>query len=97
MGGRSYGGGLLKLEPREAAVLPVPTPAVVRAHLDELLAAVPRCRELLSTGQRSTVQNEVDRILAPSLGTDEDALDEMRVVADTLHARRRARGKKERT
>lgn len=97
MVGRSYGGGLLKLEPREAAVLPVPTPAVVRAHLDELLAAVPRCRELLSTGQRSTVQNEVDRILAPSLGTDEDALDEMRVVADTLHARRRARGKKERT
>lgn len=97
MVGRSYGGGLLKLEPREAAVLPVPTPAVVRAHLDELLAAVPRCRELLSTGQRSTVQNEVDRILAPSLGTDDDALDEMRVVADTLHARRRARGKKERT
>jgi len=96
MVGRSYGGGLLKLEPREAAVLPVPTPAVVRAHLEELLAAVPRCRELLSTGQRNTVQNEIDRILAPSLGADDDALDEMRIVAHTLHARRRARGKKER-
>lgn len=96
MVGRSYGGGLLKLEPREAAVLPVPTPAVVRTHLDELLAAVPRCRELLATGQRSTVQHDVDRILAPSLGTDDDALDEMRTVAHTLHARRRARGKKER-
>lgn len=96
MVGRSYGGGLLKLEPREAAVLPVPTPAVVRAHLDELLAAVPRCRELLATGQRNTVQHQVDRILAHSLGTDDDALDEMRTVAQTLHARRRARGKKER-
>lgn len=96
MVGRSYGGGLLKLEPREAAVLPVPTPTVVRAHLDELLSAVPRCRELLATGQRNTVQNEVDRILAPSLAADEEALDEMRTVAHTLHARRRARGKKER-
>lgn len=96
MVGRSYGGGLLKLEPREAAVLPVPTPAVVRTHLDELLAAVPRCRQLLATGQRDTVQHEVDRILAPTLGTDDDALDEMRIVAHTLHARRRARGKKER-
>lgn len=94
--GRSYGGGLLKLEPREAAVLPVPSPSVVRAHLRELVDAVPRCRELLAAGHRDTVQRDVDDILAGALGASEDDLTEMRTVAHTLHARRRARGKKER-
>ena len=47
--GRSYGGGILKMEPREAAQLPVPSAAVLakawkhiagrRDHLDALLRA----------------------------------------------------------
>jgi hypothetical protein len=36
--GRAYGGGMLKLEPREADRLPVPSPAVLTAAKDRLPA-----------------------------------------------------------
>ncbi|MGH3627423.1 MAG: Eco57I restriction-modification methylase domain-containing protein, partial [Sciscionella sp.] len=36
--GRAYGGGMLKLEPREADVLPVPSPELARAHRAQLQA-----------------------------------------------------------
>ena len=32
--GRSYGGGILELEPREAELLPMPSPALVTPGLD---------------------------------------------------------------
>ena len=49
--GRAYGGGMLRLEPKEADLLPVPTPAVVAAVADQLRALRPRVAALLRGGQ----------------------------------------------
>jgi hypothetical protein len=94
--GRSYGGGLLKLEPREAAILPVPSPTIIRAHQNELSGLIQQARGLLAAGRRDDVQRLVDALLAPALGLDEHDLTEMSALATTLHARRRARGTRER-
>jgi len=48
--GRAYGGGMLKLEPREADRLPVPAPAVVAAAADVLEAARPAVLTALARG-----------------------------------------------
>ena len=61
--GRSYGGGILKLEPREADRLPVPSPALVAASRDELLAAKPQVAALLRTGKLHEAARTVDEIL----------------------------------
>ena len=61
--GRSYGGGLLKLEPREAARLPVPSTGLVARRARALKDFLPAARWLLTAGERERVRNEVDRIL----------------------------------
>ncbi len=48
--GRAYGGGMLKLEPREADLLPVPTPRVVQAARVGLAQRRRSVREALSRG-----------------------------------------------
>lgn len=77
--GRSYGGGLLKLEPREAARLPVPTP-------EALAARAPALRRL-PAGEATVA--EVDAVVLDGLSPAERAaLGEAR---RELAARRRAR------
>lgn len=61
--GRSYGGGILKLEPREAADWAMPSAAHIRAHADALAALKPRVTELLSAGELLEAVSEVDKIL----------------------------------
>lgn len=48
--GRAYGGGVLKLEPREADRWPMPDPALVAARVESLRAVRRRVRELLASG-----------------------------------------------
>lgn len=49
--GRSYGGGVLKVEPKEADLLPVPSPAVLAAAAPGLTALRPQLAKHLRSGQ----------------------------------------------
>jgi hypothetical protein len=61
--GRAYGGGILKLEPGEAVHLPLPSPALVRKNEDQLLALIPKLRQLLDSGRLREAVAEVDALL----------------------------------
>lgn len=87
--GRSYGGGVLKLEPTEAEAVLVPTAPV---ELAERLAEIDG---LLRGGDLRQVLDIVDPfVLGDSgLGLSTDQIAVLRAAGDKLRARRRARGK----
>lgn len=87
--GRAYGGGLLKLEPREADQLPVPTPTVVAACTSALQTRRPAVREALRRGDLLAAVRLVDQVLLHDyLGLDADQQAEL-VAAHALMAARR--------
>lgn len=61
--GRSYGGGVLKMEPREAASLPVPAPRVLEAAWKRLSNERSRLDRQLRNGLRTTVAKRVEEVL----------------------------------
>jgi len=63
LSGRSYGGGILKLEPGEARKLPLPTPDLVRRHAAELTALLPQVKQTLATSSVEAAAAVVDRVL----------------------------------
>ena len=65
--GRAYGGGLLKLEPREADRLPVPSRELLAAAQAELRALRPQLAKGLRQRRLLDVVAEVDRVLRPHL------------------------------
>lgn len=87
--GRSYGGGVLKLEPTEAEAVLIPTPGV------SLVERLPEVDELLRRGDREQMLDLVDaQILGDrGLGLSGDQIAVLRAAGDKLRARRRARGK----
>lgn len=86
--GRSYGGGILELEPSEAEELPVPDPSLVPEHLiatvDELVRAK-RIEEALDAVDRA--------VLIDKLGFAEEQVMAARAAWTTLRDRRNRRGK----
>jgi len=92
--GRAYGGGILKMEPREAAKLLVPSIQTVRAHERELSDLLPAARRLLRAGRLDAARDLVDGVLlTPRAALDPEGLESLREAQSTLRQRRRQRAK----
>lgn len=87
--GRSYGGGVLELEPREAEELPFPDPHGLPP------AAVEHVDALLRAGDLMAALRYVDDVLLVGrLGIDPELVARLRCVWERLRDRRLARGRK---
>ncbi|GAA2417925.1 class I SAM-dependent methyltransferase [Mycolicibacterium llatzerense] len=86
--GRSYGGGILELEPREAELLPLPPPGLVS---DDLAADVDL---LLKAGEVMKAVDLVDRhVLIDGLGWSPKQVAECQAAWLSLRDRRLSRGR----
>lgn len=93
--GRSYGGGMLKIEPREADRLPVPSPAVVKAASDALVAIRPQLATRLRYGRLIEAAKLVDDVLlVGELGMKRSDVKALRDAHAELSARRTARSQR---
>lgn len=91
--GRAYGGGMLKIEPREADRLPVPGPALLAAAQTKLSAVRPQVGRLLRNGKLLDAVRLVDDILLiGELGMPRADVRALRDAHAALTARRVARG-----
>lgn len=95
MVGRSYGGGLLKLEPREADHWTVPSPSLVADRADQLRAIKPKVARLLQSGKLDQAVTVVDDVLLLSgdRAVSSDDIANVRVAYAALAGRRAARAK----
>lgn len=88
--GRAYGGGILKLEPKEADGWAVPSPALVAAHAAPLRTVKDRVDELLAARRLLDAVRVVDEILLLTPGElSVDSLERIRSARAEM-ARRRA-------
>ena len=91
--GRSYGGGILKLEPREADRLPLPSPESLRRIAPALRKLRSRVGPAFRNGELMEVVEQVDRVLlAGDLGISPDDLLILRRARQALFERRARRG-----
>jgi len=93
--GRAYGGGMLKLEPREADRLPVPSPGVVESAREALTALRPQLGSHLRYGRLVEAAKLVDDVLlVGELGMSRLDATALRDQYIELAARRSARGRR---
>jgi hypothetical protein len=93
--GRSYGGGILKMEPREAASLPVPAAEHLVAAWSRIKDKCPTLDEALRTGEWAAVVREVDDVLLRAvMGIEVSVITQMREAAAFLRSRRTRRGRR---
>jgi adenine-specific DNA methylase len=85
--GRSYGGGVLELEPREAEELPFPEPGVMSE------AEITRVEELVGAGELLAALELVDQALLIDRGMPVELVVRLRGLWHRLRDRRLARGK----
>jgi tRNA1(Val) A37 N6-methylase TrmN6 len=90
--GRSYGGGVLKMEPREAAILPVPDPGALAAAWELLKDERPVLDRQLRNRTWTPVVKRVDEILLRGvLGLSASNSSELHEAARSLRERRLGR------
>jgi hypothetical protein len=93
--GRAYGGGLLKLEPREADHLPLPSLDTVHAAAGALSAVRPHVNAALREGRLMDAVRVVDRILLRQHARlSEGEIQKVRAARQTLYQRRITRSGK---
>jgi len=90
--GRAYGGGILKLEPREADRWAVPSIRLVRARATELRAVKEQVAEYLKLGDLMEAVALVDRVLlSKTLRLSKERIDQIRASRRMLSNRRLVR------
>lgn len=91
--GRSYGGGILKMEPREAALLPVPTPELLVRAWADLRPERAVLERQLQAGRWTDVAKRVDQaVLVAGAGLSEHDVAQLLLAARALRERRARRG-----
>jgi adenine-specific DNA-methyltransferase len=94
MVGRAYGGGILKIEPKEADLWAVPSVALVRFRATALRAVKTRVADRLDKGDLMGAVELVDRALLVGKGSvSGEQIARMRAARETLAKRREARSK----
>jgi hypothetical protein len=93
MVGRSYGGGILKIEPREASVWAMPSPGLLTSSEDALRAVLPLVSDTLRREGLLAATEIVDEVLFQRTGlmTDQE-LASVREARNRLAQRRTVRG-----
>jgi adenine-specific DNA-methyltransferase len=87
--GRAYGGGVLKMEPREAASLPVPRPKELALAWAKLRSSRTSLDRALARGEWRKVIERVDAVLLQDVvGLKEVEVRGLRDAADMLRRRR---------
>jgi methylase of polypeptide subunit release factors len=93
MVGRAYGGGVLKLEPSEAAAMPLPNLEAMRKAWEILKPRRSNINELIRVGKWDSASVEVDEALLSSvLGIDRRKQDVVRAALHKIRRRRTGRG-----
>jgi adenine-specific DNA-methyltransferase len=91
--GRAYGGGMLKLEPKEADRLLVPSPELLQAACSDLNHLRPQVQGLLRKGDLMTAARMVDDVLlVEHIGLRRAQISALRDAHEELYQRRLARG-----
>lgn len=91
--GRSYGGGVLKLEPREADRILVPSVDLVSRHRDSLTHLTSRIDAALRNGREGYLDEAVAAVDAVLFEEEKIVRGEMAAARASLHERRRARAR----
>lgn len=87
--GRSYGGGILKMEPREAALLPVPKLEALKSAWDVLKGDRSKLDGQLRSGRWTNVAKRVDEVLLQhAIGLSAAEVAELHQAAASLRERR---------
>lgn len=91
--GRSYGGGVLKLEPREADRILVPSVELVARHKSTLLKLASGIDTVLRNGREGCLETAAAAVDAVLFDGEKIGQGEMAAARASLHEKRRARAR----